>query len=87
LFKLYMQDRCVSLPRTECAIMSQLMLSRGNIVTVSELSRAIWGSEYGAADSIKVYIYQLRRKLEKNPAKPNLILNKPYAGYYLASCD
>jgi two-component system KDP operon response regulator KdpE len=86
LHELDMEGRRINLTRTECTVLGQLMLKRGSIVTVSELSRAIWGSEYGAAESIKVYVYQLRQKLEKNPAKPVLILNKPHAGYYLASC-
>jgi len=85
--ELKMEGRSINLTRTECTILGQLMLKCGNIVTISELSRAIWGSEYGAAESIKVYIYQLRKKLEKDPARPVLILNKPHAGYYLASCD
>jgi two-component system KDP operon response regulator KdpE len=78
-------ERRIALTKTEGTILYQLMLGNGNIVTVAALSRAIWGSDYNATDSIKVYIYQLRKKLEDNPSFPKIILSKPRIGYYLSS--
>ncbi|MCK9179158.1 MAG: response regulator transcription factor [Candidatus Cloacimonetes bacterium] len=71
---------------TEGQILHSLMLARGKVVSITTLSKIIWGSEstYGS-EGIKVYIYRLRQKLESNPNDPKLILNKPGAGYYLIS--
>jgi DNA-binding response OmpR family regulator len=54
----------VPLTKTEGEILYQLMLSNGEVVTTSALSKSIWGSDYNTAGNIKVYIYQLRQKLE-----------------------
>lgn len=79
-----LKNKLIALTRTESTILYQLMLNQGKVVSISDLSRAIWGSEYGATDSIKVYIYQLRHKLEPNPSHPRIILSKPRLGYYLS---
>ena len=71
---------------TEGIIMGQLMRNAGSVVTYSDLSDLIWGVDFaGASDSIRVHIHHLREKLEAEPGKPKLILNKPNVGYYLAN--
>ena len=80
----HINGRVIPLTKTEAILLRQMIASQGDVVTVSALSKALWGSEYKAADAIKVYIYQLRKKLEKDPAKPNLIMSKPRAGYSLS---
>ena len=84
LQEVQIEKRKVSLTKTEGEILYQLMLSNGNIVTTSALSKSIWGSDYNTASNIKVYIYQLRQKLEPDPSRPRIILSKPRVGYYLA---
>jgi two-component system KDP operon response regulator KdpE len=73
----------VSITKTEGQILYQLMMKQGNIISVSALSKAVWGNDYNTANSIKVYIHHLRQKFEKDPKHPNLILSKPGSGYYL----
>jgi two-component system KDP operon response regulator KdpE len=52
-------------------------------VTYSSIAENIWGSDYpGAEKAIRVYIRQLRKKIENNPEKPEVILTEPKAGYY-----
>ena len=61
------------------------MRNAGAVVTYSDLSDLMWGVEFnGASDSIKVHIHHLREKLEAEPGKPKLILNKQGVGYYFA---
>jgi len=50
--------------------------------------RAVWGPEYaGESQYLRVYIPQLRRKLEPNPARPRYILTEPGVGYRFQSQD
>jgi len=75
----------IQISRTEGIILGQLMRNAGAVVTYSDLSDLMWGVEFnGASDSIKVHIHHLREKLEAEPGKPKLILNKQGVGYYLA---
>jgi two-component system KDP operon response regulator KdpE len=49
------------------------------------LLREVWGRGYGSeAHYLHVYVSQLRRKLEPDPARPRYILTEPGAGYRLA---
>jgi len=76
----------MQISRTEGIILGQLMRNAGAVVTYSDLSDLIWGVDFaGASDSIRVHIHHLREKLEAEPGKPKLILNKPNVGYYLAN--
>jgi len=75
----------VQISRTQSIILGQLIRSAGAIVSNADLSEVMWGADFtGASDSIKVHIRHLREKLEEDPSKPKLILNKPGVGYYLA---
>jgi two-component system KDP operon response regulator KdpE len=62
-----------------------LLTHVGKLVTHTALLRAVWGPEY--ADSrpyLHVFIGQLRRKIEPDPAHPRYILTEPGVGYRLA---
>jgi two-component system KDP operon response regulator KdpE len=62
------------------------MSNRGNVVTTAKLARVIWGNESAeGTEGVKVYIYRLRRKLENDPNKPKLIINKPGKGFICSS--
>jgi len=78
----------IQISRTEGIILGQLMRNAGAVVSYSDLSDLMWGVEFGgASDSIKVHIHHLRDKLEAEPGKPRLILNKQGVGYYLANAS
>ncbi|HEU5102759.1 MAG TPA: winged helix-turn-helix domain-containing protein [Roseiflexaceae bacterium] len=48
--------------------------------------KQVWGSAFThAAHYVRVYIAQLRRKLESNPACPRYLLTEPGVGYRLAA--
>ncbi len=51
-----------------------------------ELISQVWGAENGASlESLKLYIYYLRRKIERDPERPELILTSRGVGYRFAS--
>jgi two-component system KDP operon response regulator KdpE len=72
----------IKLTPTEFALLLQLMLHAGKVLTHRNLLRAVWGPEYGEeADYLRVYVRQLRRKVEEQPSQPRYILTEPGVGY------
>ena len=69
---------------TEYEVLKYLALNAGKVVTHRTLLRAVWGPEYeDAAHYLRVFINQLRRKLEPNPSRPHYLLTEPGIGYRL----
>ncbi|MDD4635630.1 MAG: response regulator transcription factor [Dehalococcoidales bacterium] len=80
-------EKEIKVTATEGQILHRLMSGRGDVVTTIELAQVIWGSAANEGyEGVKVYIYRLRRKLEKEPDNPAIIINKPGAGYYMLAC-
>jgi two-component system KDP operon response regulator KdpE len=65
---------------TEFQLLSLLVRSEGKLLTHSTMLREVWG--YGAAPHyLHVYVSQLRRKIEIDPARPRHLLTEPSVGY------
>jgi two-component system KDP operon response regulator KdpE len=76
----------VKLTPTEFELLRQLMTYSGKVLTHRSLLRAVWGPEYGEeADYLRVYIRQLRLKVEEKPSQPRYILTEPGVGYVFQS--
>jgi two-component system KDP operon response regulator KdpE len=75
-------DAPVHLSPTEFQLLETLMLNAGKLVTHRTLLYKVWGPEY-AADTqlLRVYIGQLRAKIEERPERPAYILTEPGIGY------
>jgi two-component system KDP operon response regulator KdpE len=68
----------------EYDILQQLVLHAGKVLTHRHLLKAVWGSELEAdVQYLRVYIRQLRAKIELDPERPALILTEPGVGYRL----
>jgi DNA-binding response OmpR family regulator len=75
----------VKLSPTEFALLQELALHVGKILTHEALLKRVWGMEYRSeAEYLRVYIGRLRRKLEDDPSSPVHILTEPGIGYYMA---
>jgi two-component system, OmpR family, KDP operon response regulator KdpE len=76
----------IKLTPTEFELLHQLMLHAGKVMTHRTLLRAVWGPEYGEeADYLRVYMRQLRLKIEKEPSQPKYLLTEPGVGYVFRS--
>jgi two-component system, OmpR family, KDP operon response regulator KdpE len=76
----------VQLTPHEFALLRVLARNPGKLLTHAALLREVWGRGYGdESHYLHVYVSQLRRKLEADPARPRYILTEPGAGYRLAS--
>jgi two-component system KDP operon response regulator KdpE len=79
-------DRPVQLTPHEFALLRVLARNPGKLLTHTMLLREVWGRGYGdESHYLHVYVSQLRRKLEPDPARPRFILTEPGAGYRLAA--
>ncbi|GAA3686121.1 response regulator [Arthrobacter ginkgonis] len=72
----------VRLTPTEWAILELLVRNSGALVTHEELLRRVWGPAYaGETAYLRVYLAQLRRKLEPDPGNPRHLLTETGMGY------
>lgn len=78
----------IRLTPTEYDLLKALIRNAGKIMTRQMLLSQVWGSGYGAdTHYLHVYIGQLRRKIEPDPARPRFILTISGVGYRFSSSD
>lgn len=74
----------VKLTPTEYALMRLLIQHAGRVLTHRQILREVWGPEYvDETHYLRVYIAQLRQKLEADPTRPEIIMTEPGVGYRL----
>lgn len=74
----------VHLTPTEWRMVAELARAEGRLVRHDALLKAIWGPSYGRElNYLRVYANQIRRKLELDPAHPELLITEPGVGYRL----
>jgi DNA-binding response OmpR family regulator len=67
----------IDLSPTEFRLLSVLVRHKGRMLPHEFLLTEVWGPEYvGEIDYLRLYISYLRRKIEKDPTRPNLIHNE-----------
>ncbi|WP_432492038.1 response regulator [Kineococcus gypseus] len=72
----------VKLTPTEWHLLQVLVTSAGRLVTQTELLKEVWGPAYGRETNyLRVYVAQLRRKLEETPSAPRHLITEPGMGY------
>lgn len=80
--EVFVENQLHYLTPKEFSLLSVLARNAGRVVTREELVTEAWGTEYGdAIDSLKLYIHYLRKKIERNPARPEYILTSRGVGY------
>jgi two-component system KDP operon response regulator KdpE len=76
----------VYLTETEYNLLLELATHSDKVMLHEQLLSAVWGPKYfNELDYLRSYIHMLRRKLEKNPSQPTLIVSRPGIGYMLVS--
>jgi two-component system KDP operon response regulator KdpE len=80
----YRNGDLVQLTPHEFGLLRLLALNEGKLLTHRTILREVWGAAYQAESHyLHVYVSQLRRKVEPDPARPRYILTEPGAGYRL----
>ncbi len=72
----------VRLTPTEWHLLEVLVRGGGRLVAQKQLLREVWGPSYGTETNyLRVYMAQLRRKLEADPSHPRHLITEPGMGY------
>lgn len=75
----------VRLTPKEFDLLQYLLSNVDKPVTHRKLLQTIWGPDYGGeVEYLRVFVSQLRKKIERDPAHPRFILTEPWVGYRFA---
>jgi two-component system KDP operon response regulator KdpE len=75
----------IHLTPIEYRLLTTLVRHAGKVMTHRQLLKEVWGpSHVEDAHYLRIYMAQLRRKLEEDPAQPRFLLTEPGVGYRLA---
>jgi two-component system, OmpR family, KDP operon response regulator KdpE len=75
-------DRDEHLTPKEFDILHYLVSHSGQVIPHRRLLQAVWGPDYGdEVEYLRVFVNQLRRKIEADTQKPKYLLTEPWAGY------
>ncbi|TGJ98313.1 DNA-binding response regulator [Leptospira langatensis] len=86
--KVTIDGKEVRLTPTEYSFMKLLASYPGKIVTQTQILKELWGpNQLGEAGYLRVYVNQIRKKIEKDPSKPEILITEPGVGYFLRSED
>jgi two-component system KDP operon response regulator KdpE len=81
-------EQDIYLTATEYNLLHELATHVNQVLLHEQLLTAVWGSEYRSdLDYLRSYVHSLRKKLERNPANPEMIVNVTGVGYMLVTPD
>ena len=84
--QVFVAAREVRLTPIEYKLLAVLVKNAGKVLTHRQLLHQVWGPEYGDENHyVRVYVAQLRHKLEADPARPHYLRTEPGVGYRLVS--
>lgn len=86
--QVFREAKEVHLTPTEYKLLSAMIRHSGRVVTHRQLLLEVWGANYvDQGHYLRVYMAQLRHKLEQDPSRPRLLLTEPGVGYRLREED
>lgn len=72
----------VHLTPKEFEVLRALVAQQGKAVAYQKLLQTVWGPDYGEeTEKVRTVIGQIRKKIEKDPARPRYIVTEPWYGY------
>ncbi len=82
--RVFLRGEEIHVTPMEYSLLTLLFKNQGKVLTTAVIIREIWGPGYGNdTQALRALMAGLRRKLEKNPAKPRYILTEIGVGYRL----
>jgi len=74
-------DKTLLTPK-EYELLRYFLIHRGKMLTHRDILKAVWGAGHGEdMQYLRVYVRQLREKIELNPARPSYVITEPGIGY------
>jgi two-component system KDP operon response regulator KdpE len=75
-------DEILKLTATEFTLLALLARNSGRVLTHQNILKEVWGFGYiGQTQILRVFVAQLRKKIEDDPAKPKLLITESGIGY------
>ncbi len=82
--QVFVDDKEVHLTPIEYKLLTVLIRHAGKVITHNQLLNEVWGPAHvNEVQYLRVYMTQLRHKLEEDPARPRILMNEPGIGYRL----
>jgi two-component system KDP operon response regulator KdpE len=82
--RVHVQGRHVRLTPKEFELLRYLAAHPNRVLPHRELLQAVWGPDYGnEIEYLRVFVNQLRKKIEADPSNPRYLLTEPWVGYRL----
>jgi two-component system KDP operon response regulator KdpE len=76
--------RVTRLTPTEQDLLHYFVMHPNTVLPHDQILQAVWGPDYGnEVEYLRVFVNQLRKKIEPDPARPRYILTEPWLGYRL----
>jgi two-component system KDP operon response regulator KdpE len=80
--QVYRAGQEIHLTPTEYKLLATLVRHAGKLLTHRQLLQEVWGSNFVTQNHyLRIYMMQLRQKIEPDPARPRLLLTEPGVGY------
>ena len=74
--------RVTRLTPTELELLHYFVTHPDSVLPHDKILQAVWGPDYGnEVEYLRVFVNQLRKKIEPDPARPRFILTEPWLGY------
>jgi two-component system KDP operon response regulator KdpE len=81
-YTVHKNDEIIKLTSTEFSLLALLAKNAGRVITHQFILKEVWGMGYiEQTQTLRVFIDQLRKKIEDDPAKPTLIITESGIGY------
>jgi len=82
--QVFLADQEVHLTPIEYKLLNTLIRHAGKVITHNQLLKEVWGPAHvSEVQYLRVYMTQLRHKLETDPTRPRFLMNEPGIGYRL----
>jgi two-component system KDP operon response regulator KdpE len=80
--RISVRGRQIRLTPKEFDLLRYLVMHPNKTIPHRELLQAVWGPDYGdELEYLRVFVNQLRKKIEPDPSKPRYLLTEPWVGY------
>lgn len=80
--EVFLNDKLLSFTPKEYDLLRHFMINRGKMLTHKEILKKVWGDAHSDDTTyLRVYVGQIREKIENNPTSPNFITTEPGIGY------
>lgn len=86
--EVFLKDEKIELTPKEYDLLRYFMINRGKMLTHRQVLKDIWGAAHtDNMQYLRVYVSQIREKIETNPSTPEYIITEPGIGYRMESMN